>query len=77
MYDQIIERAAHQMHAERLARVQHNLRLQEAEAARRRNGRVIGERWRVAIARFLIALAQRIAPAARRAATTHAGAIPG
>jgi hypothetical protein len=78
MYDQNAERIADLMQAERLARIPHNERIREAEAARRRqHGRVLGERWRVAVARLLIALAQRITPPVRRAPTSHAGAISG
>ena len=77
MYDQNAERIAYLMQAERVARIPHNERIREAEAARRQQGRVIGERWRVAVARLLVALAQRITPPVRRAPTTHASAISG
>jgi hypothetical protein len=78
MYDQDIERIANLLHAERLTRMQHDLRIREAEAlCGQRGERVIGARCRAAIARLLIMLARRIMPAAQHTATTHRGAISG
>jgi hypothetical protein len=58
------------MHAERLARAAHNLRLQEAEAAtgQQRRGSAGGSH-RAAVATLLIALAARIAPTVARPST--------
>ncbi len=53
------------MHAERLARAAHNLRLQEAEAAT--GQRAIAGSYRASLARALMALAARVAPTARQA----------
>ena len=51
------------MHEDRLATATQNLRLTEAEAAtRRQRVPLVGERYRVAMAKRLIALATRIAP---------------
>ncbi len=77
MYDQSVERTACLIYAERVARMEHDLVIREAEASRQREERVAGARCRAAIARMLIVLAQRIMPAGQNAATTHAGAISG
>jgi hypothetical protein len=75
MLDPRAEQIAYVMHAERLARARRNLRIEEAVRTRPPRERA-GARCRVMVARLLIALAQRIMPAPRTTATTHAGAIP-
>lgn len=73
MYDHTTERVAYVMHDERLARVSRNLRVAEAEVAtKRRHKQLVGERYRVVVARLLIALAKRITPLVPSASTTRA-----
>jgi hypothetical protein len=51
------------MHADRLAKATRNLRLMEAEAAtQRQQVPSVGERYRVVMAKLLIAMATRLAP---------------
>jgi hypothetical protein len=65
MYDYTAERVAYLMHEERLAQLPRKRLAAEAAAALKgRPPQGVGTRYRLAVARLLIALAARITPAA-------------
>jgi hypothetical protein len=65
MYDHTAERVAYLMHEERLAQLPRKRLVAEAAAAKKgRAPQGVGTRYRLAVARLLIALAARITPAA-------------
>jgi hypothetical protein len=78
MYDHTAERVADLLHAERLAQVAQQRRIAEAEAATTwHRTQAVGERYRAAVARLLIALAKRITPVVPSNATTQTAPTPG
>ncbi len=63
MYDHTAERVAYLRHAERLAQLPRKRLAAEAAAAKKgRPPQGVGPRYRLAVARLLIALAARITP---------------
>jgi hypothetical protein len=64
MFDNMTGTVGFAMHEDRLAKATRNLRVMEAEAAtKRRQVPSVGERYRVVMARLMIAVATRLAPA--------------